>query len=124
MKQLLIAFLLTFSCSVLAEWIEYSAKPNGDVFYFDNTRVISSGNQMTVWTRGRYKRSVMAASSYQSLMKLDCSEKSETVLQSTFFTDKEWSKPAMATNTNPKPKKLVKPDSPTGQLLKLLCKAS
>jgi len=114
MKHLLLASLLTFSCNATAEWIEYSTKPNGDVFYFDSARVETSGNQMTVWTRVRYKTSVMAASSYQSLVRLDCSEKSETV----------WSKPAMATNTNPQPKKSVKPESPTGLLINLLCKAS
>jgi len=53
----------------------------------------------------------MAASSYQSLLTLDCSENSETVLQNTFYTDKDWKKPAMATNKNVKPKKMVKPNS-------------
>jgi len=64
----------------------------------------------------------MAASSYQSLLTLDCSENSETVLQNTFYTDKDWKKPAMATNKNVKPKKMVKPNSATGQLFSILCK--
>lgn len=105
MKLLLTIFLLTFSCGVLAEWIEYSSRSNGDVFFFDDARVEKSGNEIRVWTRIRYKTSVMAASSYQSLLRLDCAENSETVLQSTFFTDKDWAKPAMATNTHAKPKK-------------------
>lgn len=122
MKLLLTIFLLTVSCSALAEWIEYSTKSNGDVFFYDNARVEKDGSQINVWTRVRYKTSVMAASSYQSYLQLDCSDKSETELQSTFYTDKDWEKPAMATNTNAKPKKTVKPDSTTDQLMKILCK--
>jgi len=56
----------------------------------------------------------MAASSYQSFLTLDCSENSETVLQSTFYTDRDWNKPAMATNTTAKPA--------TQQLINILCK--
>lgn len=122
MKLLLPIFLLTFSCSVLAEWTEFSTKSNGDVYYFDNARVEKNGDEISVWTRIRYKTSVMAASSYQSLLRLDCSENSETILQSTFFTDSGWEKPAMATNTNAKPKVYVKELSVTGQLISILCK--
>jgi len=63
----------------------------------------------------------MAASSYQSLLKLDCAANTETVLQSTFYTDKEWQKPAMATNTIAKPKTVVQPNSASGQLFSILC---
>lgn len=122
MKQLLSIFLLTFSCNVMAEWIAFSTMSNGDEYFFDNARVDKNENQISVWTRVRYKTSVMAASSYQSLLRLDCSEHSETVLQSTFFTDKDWTKPAMATNTNAKPKKFVKENSATQRLISILCK--
>ncbi|MFK8049722.1 MAG: surface-adhesin E family protein [Halioglobus sp.] len=122
MKQLLTIVLLTFSFNVLAEWTEFSTKSNGDVFYFDNARVEKNGDEISVWTRVRYKTSVMAASSFQSLLKLDCSENSETIVQSTFFTDKHWSNPAMATNTNVKPKTYVKENSATAQLIRILCK--
>lgn len=121
MKKLLSIFLLAYTCSVQAEWVEFSTKSNGDVFFFDNTRVKKNGNEISVWTRVRYKTSIMAASSYQSLLRLDCSENSETVIQSTFFTDKDWTKPAMATNTNAKPKKMVKGNSATEQLIGILC---
>ena len=124
MKQLLSILLLTFSCNLMAEWIEYSTKSNGDVFFYDNARVEKNGNQISVWTRVRYKTSVMSASSYQSFLRLDCTENSETVLQSTFYTDRDWNTPAMATNTNAKPKKLVKPNSATGQLVNILCRDS
>jgi len=122
MKPLLSILLLAFSSGAMAEWIEYSTRPNGDVFFYDNARVEKNGPQISVWTRVRFKRSVMAASSYQSLLRLDCSEYSETVLQSTFYTDKDWNTPAMATNTNVKPKKIIKESSATGQLVKILCK--
>jgi len=124
MKQLLSIILLTFSCSAMAEWIEYSTMPNGDVYFFDDARVEKNGTLISVWSRVRYKTSIMAASSYQSFLTLDCSENSETVIQSTFYTDKDWTKPAMATNTNAKPKKKIKPNSATGQLVSILCKDS
>jgi len=122
MKQLLSIFLLTFSCNLMAEWVEYTTQSNGDVFFYDNARVEKQGDQISVWTRVKYKTSVMGASSFQSLLKFDCSEDSETVLQSTFYSDGDWIKPAMATNTNAKPKNSIKPNSPSGQLLIILCK--
>lgn len=122
MKQLLSVLLLTLSCNAMAEWIEYSTQSNGDVYFYDDVRIEKIGNQISVWTRVRYKTSIMAASSYQSLLNLDCSENSETVLQSTFYTDKDWTTPAMATNTNAKPTILVTPNSATGQLIDILCK--
>jgi len=121
MKQILPVILLTFSCHSMAEWIEYSTRSNGDVYFYDNARVEKKGDQISVWTRVRYKRSVMASSSYQSFLRLDCSENSETVLQSTFYSDSDWNKPAMATNTNAKPEKMVEPDSATGRLINILC---
>ena len=121
MKKLVSIILLTFSCSAIAEWVEFSTRSNGDVFFYDSARVEKNGGEISVWTRVRYKTSVMAASSYQSLLKLDCEEKSETILQDTFYTDKDWTKPAMATNTNMKPAKSVKENSPISELLSILC---
>jgi len=124
MRQLLSILLLTCSCNAMAEWVEYSTKSNGDVFYYDSERVEKNDHQISVWTRVRFKTSVMAASSYQSLLRLDCSRNTETVLQSTFYTDKDWNTPAMATNTNAKPTTPVKPNSVTEQLVSILCKES
>lgn len=121
MKQLLTICLLVFSSSVVAQWMEYASRPNGDVYFYDDSRIDKQGSQITVWTRVRYKTSVMAASSYQSQLKLDCSENSETELQSTFFSDKAWTKPAMATNTNSKPTVLVNETSTTAVLIDILC---
>ena len=122
MKKLLLIFLLTFSCNTMAEWVEYSTRPNGDVFFFDNARVQKNGNLIEVWNRVRYKTSVMAASSYQSFIRIDCAEYSETTLQSTFYTDKNWTTPAMATNTKAKPKVDITANSATEQLANILCK--
>ena len=124
MKKLVLIFLLTISCSAMAEWIEYAAMPNGDVYYYDDARIEMDGSEIIIWTRVRYKTSVMAASSYQSLLRLDCAEISETVLQHTFYTDKNWNKPAMVTNTNAKPTQPVKGNSPTKNLISVFCKDS
>ena len=121
LKKLLLIFLLTFSCNTMAEWVEYSTRANGDVYFFDKARVQKNGNLVNVWNRIRYKTSVMAASSYQSLIKIDCSEYSETTMQSTFYTDKNWTTPAMATNTREKPKVSIKANSASERLADILC---
>lgn len=121
LKKLLPILLLPFSCNAMAEWVEYSTRPNGDVYYFDDARVQKDGHLVRVWNRIRYKTSVMAASSYQSLIKIDCVENSETTLQNTFYTDKNWTNPAMATDTSAKPKMSIKADSATARLADILC---
>jgi|GEM_PF-936031 len=122
MKQILLIFLLTFSCSSIAKWVEYSARANGDVYFYDNARVKEVGHQVSVWSRVRYKSSLMGSLSYQSYLQIDCAQYSEKVLQSTFFSDKDWTMPAMATNTSKKPKKAITKNSVTRQLADLLCK--
>ena len=122
MRKLLPILLIFFSSDVLGGWIEYSTRPNGDMYFYDNERVEISGSHVLVWTRIRYKTSIMAASSYQSLLQLDCTENSERILQSTFYTDEHWNVPAMSTNTNAKPEKMILPDSASQKLVQILCK--
>jgi hypothetical protein len=121
MKLLLLTLLLTVSSGAVAGWIEYSVRSNGDIHFYDDTRIEKNGDEINIWTRIRYKTSVMAASSYQSLLRLDCSSNTETILQSTFFTDKDWAKPAMATNMNPKPVQAIQQNSASAQLASILC---
>lgn len=121
LKKLLPILLLGFSCNLMAGWVEYSTRANGDVHFFDDARVEKNGNLVHVWNRIRYKTSVMGASSYQSLLKIDCAERSETTLQSTFYTDKNWTTPAMATDAMAKPKVSIAADSATQPLADILC---
>ena len=106
----------------MAAWVEFSIRSNGDIFYFDDARVEKNDKKISVWTRVLYKTSVMGASSYQSFLKIDCLEKSEITSQSTFFSNKDWTTPAMATNTKAKPEKNIKAYSATEQLAHILCK--
>ena len=106
----------------MAEWVEYSTRANGDVYFFDDARVQKNGNLVNVWNRIRYKSSVMGASSYQSLMEIDCAEYSETTLQRTFYSDKNWAAPAMATDSKKKPKVSINANSATERLANILCK--
>ena len=122
MKQILLIFLLAFSNNSMAEWVEYLTRTNGDAFFFDSARVQKNGNHISVWNRVRYKTSLMGASSYQSFLKIDCAEYSETTLQSTFYSDKDWTIPAMATNTKEKPKISINANSATERLANILCK--
>ncbi len=118
---LLLLLLLTFSSNAMAEWVEYSIAANGDVFYFDNARVQKHGNLVNVWNRVRYKSPVMGASSYQSFISIDCSEYSETTLQRTFYIDRDWTNPAMTTDTKKKPKVYMDANSATQRLANILC---
>ncbi len=122
MRKPLLVLLLTFSCNTMAEWVEYFTRANGDVFFFDNARVQKNGDLVSVWNRVRYKSSVMGASSYQSFLSIDCSEYSEAKLQSTFYIDKNWATPAMATDTKKKPKVSISANSATERLANILCK--
>jgi Surface-adhesin protein E len=103
------------------EWVQYAQKPNGDRYFFDPSRVERNADSRRVWSGIRYKTSVMGASSFLSLLEIDCSERTERVLQSTFFTDKHWKKPAMMTNTKEGPKRPVVAGSETERLVEILC---
>lgn len=104
-----------------SDWRIYSEEGNGDVYFFDATRVNSKPNVHEVWTRIRYKTSVMGASSYQSLLEVNCSERSERILQRTFFSDEHWSEPAMSTDTKAKPTRSIREGSATERLSDILC---
>ena len=122
LKYLLIIVLLMFPVSAKAEWIEYVTMGNGDVHFFDNSRIEKKGNILKVWSRIRYNSSVMGASSYQNLMEIDCSERTLQILQNTFYTDKRWKSPAMATDTAARPKMNIKGKSGIDRLADILCK--
>ena len=104
------------------EWRTYSQELNGDVYFFDASRVEASSNLRKVWSRIRYKTSVMGAQSYQSLLEIDCAGRTERVLQNTFFSDKHWKEPAMNTDITERPKRLIAAGSATERLSGILCK--
>jgi len=121
MKKMIFIFIIALSSYTSADWIEYATRENGDIYFFDNARVEKSTDHIKVWNRIRYKTSIMAASSYQSLLNIDCANQTETTLQNTFYTDKDWKKPAMATNMKEQSKKNFSENSSTAQLCKILC---
>jgi predicted Zn-dependent protease len=104
-----------------SEWRIYFEESNGNIYFFDASRVNSKSNLREVWTRIRYKASVMGASSYQSLIEVDCSERAERTVQRTFFSDKHWEDPAMSTDMKSKPKRSIREGSATERLSEILC---
>ncbi len=104
-----------------APWREYSQQPNGDIHFFDASRVETTANVHKVWSRVRYKTSVMGAASYQSLVEIDCVQGTEQILQNTFFSDKHWKEPSMGTDTAAKPKRPIEKGSATERLSGILC---
>jgi len=121
MKHLLFLFLLIFSTDLMSEWVEYLNKTNGDVLFYDKASVQKNGNLVSVWNRIQFKTSVMGASSFQNHLKIDCFEHSETTLQRTFYSDKDWTTPTMSTDYKQKPKKHIEENSATEYLANILC---
>ena len=103
------------------QWRIYSEEPNGDVHFFDATRVSRTDDLRRAWSRVRYKTSVMGAASFQSLVEIDCAKETEQILQNTFFSDKDWKKPSMNTDTTEKPKRSIVKGSAMERLSELLC---
>lgn len=102
-------------------WRIYSEEPNGDVYFFDEARLELNSHSRRVWTRIRYKTSVMGASTYQSLLEIRCDERTEKTLQRTFFSDRKWEVPAMSTDMKEKPKRPIVDGSATDRLSIILC---
>lgn len=104
-----------------SEWIMYAEKANGDLYFYDPSRVERINTLRHVWNGIRYKTSVMGASSFLSLLEINCSERTQKVLQSTFFSDANWENAAMKTDTREKPKEEIAAGSTADSLAQLLC---
>ncbi len=104
-----------------SEWVIYAQEANGDLYFYDPSRVEGTDTLRQVWSGVRYKTSVMGASSFLSLLEIDCSARTERTLQSTFFTDEHWERAAMKTDMTEKPKKQIAAGSTTEQLTEILC---
>lgn len=121
------AILAILTCEAFAasdgegDWRIHSQEPNGDVHFYDASRLDRGQNLQKVWTRIRYKTSVMGAPSYQSLLEINCSERTHRILQNTFFSDKHWKKPSMATDKTPKQKRQIVTGSAAERLSKRVC---
>lgn len=103
------------------EWVMYAEEPNGNLLFYDRARVEEIDTLRRVWNGVRYKTSLMGAFSFLSLVEIDCSEGTEKTLQSTFFSDENWEKAAMATDTSVKPKTKIAAGSTMEHLANLVC---
>ena len=130
MKKKRLAFLIFSAASTItttdviageSEWVMYAEEANGDVYFYDPSRVEKTDTLRHVWNGIQYKTSLMGAFSFLSLLEIDCLEQTEKSLQSTFFTDKHWERAAMMTDMTEKPKIQIKVGSTTDQLTKILC---
>ena len=112
---------VTFSNNTHAKWIDYLKNSNGNIYYYDNERVKKKANFIKVWNRIKFKNSLMGASSYQSLIKINCTKYTKTILQKTFFTDNNWKNPAMITNIVKTSEIKISKSSHANILVKKLC---
>ena len=120
-----VATLTTINSSVAEDseedWIQYAEEANGDLYFYNRSLVEKTDTLRRVWNGIRYKTSLMGAFSFSSLVEIDCVEGTEKTLQSTFFSDKNWEKAAMATDTKEKPSKQNAKDTPMEQLKEIMC---
>ena len=63
----------------------------------------------------------MGASSYQGLLEINCSKRTERTLQRTFYSDRDWKVPAMNTDMKVKRKRSIRKNSATGRLSEIVC---
>ena len=103
------------------EWVNYAEVANGDLYFYDPSRVEKIGTMRRVWNGVRYKTSLMGAFSFLSLLEIDCSKRTEKTLQSTFFTDKHWERAAMKTNTKETANRQIEAGSTVERLAELVC---
>jgi hypothetical protein len=118
--------LPSFASSVVAlgidsHWILYFEKPNGDRHFFHEKSLNTGPDVIQVWNRIQFNTSVMGAYSYQNYVEIDCVGGQERILEVTFFSDRNWSRPAMATDTQEKPPQRIQPSDPIASLFKILC---
>lgn len=102
-------------------WVTYTQKRNGDQNFYDEARISRAGDLRRVWTRSQFVASIMGAYSDQRLLELNCNERSERVIESTFFTDPNWMSPAMETNRVETPWQTIDPQSPVQSLFDRVC---
>ena len=103
------------------EWVNYAEEANGDLYFYDMSRVEKTGTLRQVWNGVRYKTSLMGAFSFLSHMEIDCSKRTEKTLQSTFFTDEHWERPAMKTNSNVSASRQIEAGSTSERLAEIVC---
>lgn len=104
-----------------SEWVMYAEEANGDLYFYDPSRVERIDTLRRVWNGVRYKTSVMGAFSFLSRLEIDCSERTEKTLQSTFFSDESWKVAAMKTDMSEKPKSRIVAGSTTERLTEIVC---
>lgn len=99
----------------------YSEQANGDLYFFDPLHVEETDAVRRVWSRIRYKTSLMGALSFQSLLEIDCANRTEKTLQSTFFSDRNWEQAAMATDTTETETRQIEAGSAMERLADIVC---
>lgn len=121
MKKFAIILLCMFPLTANAEWVEYKTMENGDVYFFDNSRVNVEGAIVRVLNRTRYQTSLMGAESHESELKINCNDRTHAIVRNTFYNDKDWKTPAMAPDNIERPPAMIKPGSAIASLAHILC---
>lgn len=99
----------------------YTEAANGDVYFYDTSRIEKTDTLRHVWNGIRYKTSLMGAFSFVSLLEINCSNRTETTLQSTFFSDANWENAAMKTDTSKSATRRIEAGSTVEQLANIVC---
>lgn len=104
-----------------SEWVNYAKLANGDLYFYDQSRVEESDTLRRVWNGIQYKTSLMGAFSFSSLLEIECSDRTEKTLQRTFYSDKNWENAAMQTDTSVSKNSKIEAGSTTERLADIVC---
>ena len=104
------------------EWVMYAEEANGNLHFYDPSRVEKIDALRLVWSGVQYKTSLMGAFSFLNLLEIDCSNRTEKTLQSTFYSDKHWERPAMKTDTSETANRQIEAGSTMERLAAIVCK--
>ena len=103
------------------KWIKYAEEANGNIHFYDQSRIEQIDVVRRVWNGIQYKTSLMGAFSFNSLLEIDCSSRTEKTLESTFFSDKNWEQAAMKTDTTVSANRQIEAGSTMERLADIVC---
>ena len=93
MKTLIFTCLLAISTGLSAEWALFATNVDGNKYWIDRESLRKKENNVWVWARERYAKQLGGvAGSCLTHYKIDCKNFSIQILESTFYSDKNWKK--------------------------------
>ena len=100
---LLLPILIPLGASGHDEWILFATNGNGNKYWVDRGSLKEDGTNMRVWARERYSEKLGGvAGACLTHYSINCEEYSIRILESTFYSDKNWKSAIQTEKSNHK----------------------